>query len=227
MLSLKSQDHKDKRWIYYGTIAAIHAAASILPEHKPWISSDTEKQKFVKRNTIPTNELVATNLTLMTIVTNPFRGSFYRRDDGLNNWIGLVDAMIAQHSVTRFVKNLIRRERPNKQRAPVSFWSGHAAVSFTTANYISRYINDYSNMPNGLKWTSYLGLAAAASYVSWTRVDDFQHHTDDVIIGAVWGILASTLIYEIRNDGLFGLFKGNSEKYKENSSFIINFSYQF
>jgi hypothetical protein len=126
-----SQSNRDKRIFYYGGIAALYGVAEILPEHPPWLSSDTVKQKFTLTETVPSYVPVITGVGLMALATNPFRENYTSRMDGGNNLLGLIEAMAFEHGVTQIVKNLVRRERPNNQKAPVSFWSGHASVSFT------------------------------------------------------------------------------------------------
>jgi membrane-associated phospholipid phosphatase len=216
--------NKDGRYIYYSTIASLYGIAEILPEHQPWLPSNLEKQKLKSKNTVWAYTPVIAAFTTMLVISEPSRGSYANRIDGRNNFIGLFDAMAFEHGVTQLVKNLVRRERPNKEKAPVSFWSGHAAVSFTSAHYISRYIQDYSSADRSVKSASAGTLYALAAYVAWTRIGDNQHHWSDIILGSIWGIVASNIIYDVRNNGKLNLFEKQQAKPTQT---ILNFSYRF
>ncbi len=220
-----SQSNKDKRIFYYGGIAALYGVAEILPEHPPWLSSDTVKQQFSPSESVPSFMPVVTGVGLMLLATNPFRENYTSRMDGGNNLLGLIEAMAFEHGVTQIVKNLVRRERPNNLKAPVSFWSGHASVSFTIAHYTNLYIHDYSNFSSDQKTLTAISLYSLASYVAWTRVDELQHHWSDVLMGSLWGIVASHFIYDIRNNGKFDLFE--SQKDNTNHVQIFSLTYRF
>ena len=72
-----------------------------------------------------------------------------------------------------------------------SFPSGHASLSFTTMVRVSLELTRI--LPMGpLHWLAWSPILLA-SYISWTRLDDNRHHREDVIVGAIIGIVFALL----------------------------------
>jgi membrane-associated phospholipid phosphatase len=83
--------------------------------------------------------------------------------------------------VTFGLKSIIDEQRPNGE--PRSFPSGHASISFASAEFMRiRY-----------GWKYGLPAYLLASFVAYSRVESNQHYTHDVMAGAAIGILSSTL----------------------------------
>jgi PAP2 superfamily len=80
---------------------------------------------------------------------------------------------------TGALKYSINETRPNG--GSHSFPSGHAAVSFTGAEFIRKEFG----------WGWGVSAYAAASFVAWSRVEADKHYTHDVLAGAAIGILAN------------------------------------
>ena len=93
-------------------------------------------------------------------------------------------------AVSHGLKALISKERPDG-RDEKSFPSSHTAIAMHTAAFVhERY---------GLKW----GVPAyvAAAYVGHSRVHDERHDEQDVVAGAILGIVAAR-IFTSRLEGV-------------------------
>ena len=86
--------------------------------------------------------------------------------------------------VTVGLKLGIHAERPNGGEE--SFPSGHTSISFSAAEFVRKRYG----------W-GYGGPAyAAAAFVAYSRVEAREHHPQDVVAGAVIGILTSYIFTE-------------------------------
>ena len=83
--------------------------------------------------------------------------------------------------VTFGLKYTIDETRPNGE--PRSFPSGHASISFASAEFVR----------NRYGWKYGLPAYVLASFVGYSRVEANQHYTHDVMAGAAIGILSSVL----------------------------------
>ena len=83
--------------------------------------------------------------------------------------------------VTYILKLTVDKKRPNG--GDQSFSSGHAAISFTSAEFMRKRYG----------WEYGLPAYALATFVAYSRVEAGQHYTIDVITGAAIGILSSYL----------------------------------
>jgi membrane-associated phospholipid phosphatase len=84
--------------------------------------------------------------------------------------------------VTYTLKFAIDKTRPNGESQ--SFPSGHATISFTSAEFMRKRYG----------WEYGLPAYALAMFVAYSRVESGQHYTIDVIGGTAIGILSSYLI---------------------------------
>jgi len=82
---------------------------------------------------------------------------------------------------TIVLKYAVNEERPNGE--DYSFPSGHAALSFSSAEFIRKRYG----------WEYGIPAYAAASFVGYTRVEENQHYFHDVLAGALIGIGSSYL----------------------------------
>ena len=83
--------------------------------------------------------------------------------------------------VTFGLQYTIDEKRPNGE--PHSFPSGHASISFASAEFVR----------NRYGWKYGLPAYVLASFVAYSRVEANQHYTHDVLAGAAIGIISSTL----------------------------------
>jgi membrane-associated phospholipid phosphatase len=81
--------------------------------------------------------------------------------------------------VTYALKYAINETRPNG--GSQSFPSGHASISFASAEFMRKRYG----------WEYGLPAYAAASFVAYSRVESGEHHPEDVVAGAVIGIISS------------------------------------
>ncbi|RAL21672.1 hypothetical protein DL240_12515 [Lujinxingia litoralis] len=93
----------------------------------------------------------------------------------------------------------------------LSFWSGHASLSFAAATFMARDISDglyhrvlanAEPLPRFMlgRALPYTVLYGAASTVAVSRLYDQKHFVSDVVIGAAVGTLLATLVYNARFD---------------------------
>jgi membrane-associated phospholipid phosphatase len=83
--------------------------------------------------------------------------------------------------VTYALKFTIDTTRPNGENQ--SFPSGHATISFTSAEFICKRYG----------WEYGLPAYALATFVAYSRIEAGQHYPIDVIGGAAIGIVSSYL----------------------------------
>jgi len=84
--------------------------------------------------------------------------------------------------MTFALKFAIDKTRPNGENQ--SFPSGHATISFTSAEFMRKRYG----------WEHGVPAYALATFVAYSRVEAGQHYTIDVIGGAAIGILSSYLV---------------------------------
>ncbi len=100
--------------------------------------------------------------------------------DGQGTWQFGESAALAL-GVTFGLKYTIEEKRPNGE--PRSFPSGHASISFASAEFVR----------NRYGWKVGLPAYVLASFVGYSRVEANQHYVHDVMAGAAIGIISSTL----------------------------------
>ncbi|TXD38565.1 phosphatase PAP2 family protein [Lujinxingia vulgaris] len=94
----------------------------------------------------------------------------------------------------------------------LSFFSGHASLSFAAATFLARDISDglYHRVLADAEPTErfllgralpYTLLYGAATTVAVSRLYDQKHFLSDVVVGAAVGTLISALVYNTRFDG--------------------------
>lgn len=91
-------------------------------------------------------------------------------------------------------------EQPSDVRK--SFWSGHSAMTMSTATYLGIYARQHIftrwRGDRVLPWweaAAYVGLAAGAIAVPYSQYALHRHHGSDVIMGSAVGIGVSSLMY--------------------------------
>ena len=89
-------------------------------------------------------------------------------------------SLLTAVGTTYLLKAAVDKERPNHSNDD-SFPSGHTAGAFMGAAFIHKRYGWKYAIPGYL----------AAAYVGHRRVEEDEHHTEDVIAGAAIGILSS------------------------------------
>jgi membrane-associated phospholipid phosphatase len=88
--------------------------------------------------------------------------------------------------VTHLLKYAVDAERPNG--GGHSFPSGHTSISFASAEFLRKRYG----------WGWGLPAYALAGVVGHSRVDSREHHTRDVVAGALIGVVSSWIFTEPR-----------------------------
>ncbi|KAF8906256.1 lipid phosphate phosphatase 1 [Gymnopilus junonius] len=92
-----------------------------------------------------------------------------------------------------------------------SFPSGHSSTAFSGMLFLSFWIAgqtaawafDVPKSPKRLRSSRMLAFCAALLPISWafhvalTRIQDYRHHTEDVIVGSLLGCVCATIAYLI------------------------------
>ena len=124
-------------------------------------------------------------------------------EEGHEGSVEFLKAFVTSQIVTEGLKIAIHKRRPDGDCCK-SFPSGHSSRAFVGASFIhQRY---------GFKYS--VPAYIAASYVAYSRVDADQHEVEDVIAGALVGILSSYYFVEpyngftlapIAEEGVYGV----------------------
>ena len=79
------------------------------------------------------------------------------------------------------------------REARLSFISGHSSISFYTAAFLIIFMKKFINkwlLRTLLQFTHFI----LACWISITRITDYMHHPEDVIIGSIIGIVCAYII---------------------------------
>ncbi|MCK5404661.1 MAG: phosphatase PAP2 family protein [Desulfobulbaceae bacterium] len=101
---------------------------------------------------------------------------------GLDDQQGRVQfykSFLSTVAVTYGLKVAIDKEGPDGQDE--SFPSGHASMAFSAASFVEKRYG----------WNYGLPAYAAATYVGWSRIDSDNHDPEDVVAGALLGVVCS------------------------------------
>jgi membrane-associated phospholipid phosphatase len=99
--------------------------------------------------------------------------------------------------ITSGLKYAVNERRPNGGN--YSFPSGHASISFSSAEFLRKRYG----------WKHALPAYALATFVAYSRVESKQHYTRDVVAGGAVGIISSeiftrTYTHKIKVQPFFG-----------------------
>lgn len=153
-----------------------------------------------------------------------YGASWIFKDEKLKNAsILTAEALLFTGATTVFVNFMTGRKMPN-ETSPLdhtqwlginessSFWSGHAAASFTVATVLSGVYNQKLWVP--------IASYSLATFVSLSRVVEGYHWTSDVFVGAAVGtIIGRMVLLNYRKKAVkftpyyTGTFKGISARY--------------
>lgn len=92
--------------------------------------------------------------------------------------------------VSTVLKYTIREPRPYNSQVRNSFPSGHSTTAFAFAGIVAAEHGWYYGVPA-------MGLA---TFVAYSRINDHQHHLQDVVAGATIGLSCALGIYYTRQD---------------------------
>lgn len=149
------------------------------------------------------------DILLAATMAAPFALAIHQsKDNIITGAVMYAEALLLAHSVKELTKDAVIRWRPycyyDDTRSKLlrdddsgkSFMSGHAAMAFTSASFLSTV---YSKMhPEGKEkyWVTGGSFAAAAG-VAALRVFSGNHFFTDVLVGAAWGTLAGWLVPQL------------------------------
>ena len=96
------------------------------------------------------------------------------------------------------------------KEARLSFVSGHSSISFYIAMFLIIFMKEYINKK---LWRTMLQFThiILAYWISITRINDYMHHPEDVIMGSIIGIACAYIIMFMK-----GYSVQNMEKQKDN-----------
>ena len=96
-----------------------------------------------------------------------------------------IGTMALNDSITRGIKDITNRERPNGQDDK-SFPSGHASSATTRAALAAANV-DYLPLPKWANTSLKVGFYSLAGGTAWARVEAEKHHVTDVLVGYALG----------------------------------------
>lgn len=127
-------------------------------------------------------------------------------------------SLVYTYTLTEWVKNLVKRERPDGSNDR-SFFSGHTATTFSAMTYLFLTSHDFldnwsvtahnSDLRNILQTASFAACYGWATYVGYSRIRDKKHYLSDVLTGAAVGTLISYFLYDhyLSDDTLPSMFE--------------------
>lgn len=94
--------------------------------------------------------------------------------------------------------------KSHKRDARLSFPSGHASISFSSATWLSLFLDNYIPKTGELWWIliRFLPIIFAICIAS-TRITDYMHHVSDVISGVVLGIGVGVFFFKAQFSRIF------------------------
>lgn len=112
-------------------------------------------------------------------------------------------SVLYTYTLTEITKNIFSRTRPDGSDSR-SLFSGHSSAVFTAATFLNKEIYAYVNSKNEnslilpkpvLKAASSVILYGWAGFVGYSRIRDNKHYISDVLLGAAFGSLVGTFMY--------------------------------
>ena len=130
------------------------------------------------------------------------------RDNIITGAVMYAEALLLSHSVKELTKDAVIRWRPycyyddtrskllRDDESGKSFMSGHAAIAFTSASFLTTAYAHLHPDGNSKYWVAG-GSFAAATAVAALRVLSGNHFFSDVLVGAAWGTFAGWLVPQL------------------------------
>lgn len=146
------------------------------------------------------------DVLLACVMAAPLALAVHQEKDAvITGAVMYAEALLISHSVKELTKDLVVRWRPycyyDDTRSSLlkdddsgkSFISGHAAVAFTSAAFLSTV---YSHMhpDENSRYLVAGGSFAAAAAVGALRILSGNHFFTDVLVGAAWGTLVGYMV---------------------------------
>ncbi len=152
---------------------------------------------------------LTSDILLAGTIAAPFALAFHQdKETIITGAVMYAEALLLAHSVKELTKDAVIRWRPycyyddtrskllRDEKSGKSFMSGHAALAFTSASFLTTV---YAHMhPDGKK--KYMvagGSFAAAAAVGALRIFSGNHFFTDVLAGAAWGTLVGWLVPQL------------------------------
>ena len=79
------------------------------------------------------------------------------------------------------------------KEARLSFVSGHSSISFYIAMFLIIFMKKYVNI-RILRYLLQVGNFILALWISLSRLSDYMHHSEDVIMGSILGVLCVFIV---------------------------------
>ena len=79
------------------------------------------------------------------------------------------------------------------KEARLSFVSGHSSISFYIAMFLNIFMTEYINKKVWRTMIQFTHIILAC-WISITRINDYMHHPEDVIVGSIIGIACACII---------------------------------
>ena len=108
--------------------------------------------------------------------------TYYLRGNTSLAWIKQNQKYVVEDTCTSN-KDLLREAR-------LSFVSGHSSTSFYIAIFLNIFLKKYVDI-RILRNVLQVGNFILALWISITRVNDYMHHSEDVLMGALLGIICA------------------------------------
>lgn len=195
-----------------------HAFHGDLTTGKPLFYGIPDKSAYAMA-ALPALYYGASSLYLLATDNNLFA---FQDSNIHHTTIAFAEAFGYTALLTTVVKTLVGRPRPyvsldrpaygwKPEEENLSFFSGHASLSFAAAtflyldisNTIDRNVSDdYSGFSRFLLAHALPAtlLYGTASFIATSRIYDQKHYFSDVLIGAMVGTLTTALVYAVRFD---------------------------
>jgi len=169
---------------------------------------------------------IALPVTLSSIIFLP-NNDGHLNHTSYTNAKGFTETIVITSLTTQIAKLSIGRKRPdyndrinknyNITDGLYSFWSGHAAMSFSIATYTSLYIMEHVGHWNNYYYITGKVLSSSilfgmATWTSASRVENNRHYTSDVVVGSIIGSLIAFTIYGIQNEWFFNRYNHDNKK---------------
>ena len=149
------------------------------------------------------------DILLAATMAAPFALALHQdKDTIITGAVMYAEALLLAHSFKELTKDVVVRWRPycyyddtrskllKDDESGKSFMSGHSAMAFTSASFLSTVYSKMHPEGNSKYWVAGGSFAAAAG-VAALRVLSGNHFFTDVLVGAAWGTFAGWLVPQL------------------------------
>jgi len=144
------------------------------------------------------------DVLLYSLSAAPFWAPLFNRQNYWNGNLVILESVVYTAFVTSLVKMVVARERPYATFGTrhlegvddnLSFFSGHASMSFAAATTTSLYLSNL--FPENAWWISTL-LHLGAGTAAYMRIAGDKHYFTDVLVGSAVGSLIGWAVFKLR-----------------------------